>query len=298
VNPNSAISAPKRLRVAAAQMIFADSIPGNLEKIDEAVTKAARAGADAVLFPECATTGYAGDFGALKPAALRQALHAVAAVAARLKVNLLVGSPIFSGRRLYNALVVFDRSGRLIHTYAKCQLTDADRVWFTPGNGLSLFALEGVRATAMICHERRYPELVRLSVMAGAQIIFHPNAGMDALAVSQAKRRGRDGIPLRAFENAVYYVFANSVGPQGGGKWSAGDSKIVAPDGSFLQLADNCSERVLLEDLPLSRATRKYALDSLKHPRFLATHWRRVLPELRQRGRETDQKFRRWLGAA
>lgn len=298
MNPNSAISAPKRLRVAAAQMIFADSIPGNLEKIDEAVTKAARAGADAVLFPECATTGYAGDFGALKPAALRQALHAVAAVAARLKVNLLVGSPIFSGRRLYNALVVFDRSGRLIHTYAKCQLTDADRVWFTPGNGLSLFALEGVRATAMICHERRYPELVRLSVMAGAQIIFHPNAGMDALAVSQAKRRGRDGIPLRAFENAVYYVFANSVGPQGGGKWSAGDSKIVAPDGSFLQLADNCSERVLLEDLPLSRATRKYALDSLKHPRFLATHWRRVLPELRQRGRETDQKFRRWLGAA
>jgi predicted amidohydrolase len=279
-------------------MTFADSIPGNLEKIEQAASKATKAGADAVLFPECATTGYACDFGALKPMALRQALHSVAAVAARLQVNLLVGSPIFSGRRLYNALVVFDRRGQLIHTYAKCQLTDTDRQWFTPGNGLSLFALEGIRATAMICHERRYPELVRLPVMAGAQIVFHPNAGMDALAVSQAKRRGRDGIPVRAFENAVFYVFANSVGPQGGGKWSAGDSKIVAPDGSFLQLADNCSERVLLEDLPLSRATRKYALDSLKHPRFLATHWRRVLPELRQRGRETDQKFRRWLGAA
>ena len=42
----------------------------------------------------------------------------------------------------------------------------------------------------------------------------------------RAKRRGRDGMPVRAFENAVYYVFANSVGPQGGGKWSAGDSKM------------------------------------------------------------------------
>jgi hypothetical protein len=96
-------------------MIFADSISGNLEKIEDAATKAAKVGADAVLFPECATTGYACDFGALKPAALRQALRSVAAVAARLQVHLLVGSPIFSGRRLYNALVVFDRRGRLIH---------------------------------------------------------------------------------------------------------------------------------------------------------------------------------------
>jgi predicted amidohydrolase len=183
-------------------------------------------------------------------------------------------------------------------SYAKCQLTDADRVWFTPGNGVSLFSLDGVPATAIICQERRYPELVRLPVMTGARIVFHLNAGMDALAVSRAKRHGRDGIPVRAFENAVYYVFANSVGPQGGGKWSAGDSKILAPDGSLLQLADNRREQVLVEDLDLSRATRKYALDSLQHPRFLATHWRRVLPELRQRVRQTDRKFQRWFQSA
>jgi predicted amidohydrolase len=294
-SPKVPSSKPKSLRVAAVQLIFADSIAGNLEKIEHAAIKAAADGADAVLFPECATTGYACDFGALKPAAVRQALRSVAAVAARLRVNLLVGSPIFAGRKLYNALVVFDRCGRLVHAYAKCQLVEADRRWFTPGNGLSLFSLDGVPATAIICHERRYPELVRLPVMAGAQIVFHPNAGMDALPVSRAKRRGRDGIPVRAFENAVYYVFANSVGPQGDGKWSAGDSKIVAPDGSFLQLADNRREGVLMESLDLSRATRKYALDSLKHPRFLASHWRRMIPEMRRRVRETDLMFQRWF---
>ncbi len=291
-------SKPKSLRVAAVQMIFADSIAGNLEKIERAAIKAAADGADAVLFPECATTGYACDFGALKPSAIRRALRSVAAIAARLRINLLVGSPIFAGRKLYNALAVFDRRGRLIHTYAKCQLVEADRRWFTPGNGLSLFAIDGVPATAIICHERRYPELVRLPVMAGAQIVFHPNAGMDALPVSRAKRRGRDGIPVRAFENAVYYVFANSVGPQGGGKWSAGDSKIVAPDGTFLQLADNRRESVIVETLELSRATRKYALDSLNHPRFLANHWRRVLPELCKRVRRTDRMFQRWFNSA
>ena len=288
----------KSLRIAAVQMIFAGSIAGNLEKIEHAATQAAADGADAVLFPECATTGYACDFGALKPAAIRQVLRSVAAVAARLEINLLVGSPIFAGRKLYNALVVFDRRGRLVHTYAKCQLVESDRQWFTPGNSLSLLSLDGVPATAIICHERRYPELVRLPVMAGAQIVFHPNAGMDALAVSRTKRRGRDGIPVRAFENAVYYVFANSVGPQGKGKWSSGDSKIVSPDGSFLQLADNRSECVLVESLDLSRAIRKYALDSLKHPRFLASHWRRVLPELRQRVRQTDRAFQRWFNSS
>ena len=295
---HSAHSGPKRLRVAAVQMTFTDSIRGNLDKIERAAIKASADGAEVVLFPECATTGYAYDFGRLEPAAQRHTLHAVAAVAARLRVNLLVGSPIFAGRRLYNGLVVFDRRGRLVHAYAKCQLTAADRQWFTPGNSLSLFSLDGVRATAIICHERRYPELVRLAVMAGAQIVFHPNAGMDDLAVSRAKRRGRDGIPVRAFENAIYYVFANSVGPQRGGKWSAGDSKIVAPDGSFLQLADNRREIVLVHDLDLSRATRKYALDSLQHPRFLAHHWRRLLPELRRRVRETDRMFRRWFDSA
>jgi predicted amidohydrolase len=285
---------PTCLRVAAVQMIFADSLTGNLEKIELAATRAVEAGADVVLFPECATTGYAFDFATLKPAELRRALRAVATIAAKNSVHLLVGSPIFAGRRLFNGLVVFDRGGRLVHTYAKCQLTDADRSWFTPGNGVSLFSLDGVRATAIICHERRYPELVRLAVMAGAQVVFHPNAGMDTLEVSRAKRRGRDGMVVRAFENAVYYVFANSVGPQGGGKWSAGDSKIVAPDGSFLQLADNRREMIIVNELDLSLATRKYARESLQQPRILAAHWRRMLPELRQRVRETDRMFRRW----
>ncbi len=286
---------PRSLRVGAVQMIFAPTLADNLAKIESATVRAAAAGAGAVLFPECATTGYACDFGRLKPQDLGQALHAVAAMAARHRIHVLVGSPIFAGRRLFNALLVFDPRGRLIHTYAKCQLTEADRRWFTPGDGLSLFTVAGVAATAIICHERRYPELVRLPVMAGAQVVFHPNAGMDALAVSRTKRRGRDGIAVRAFENAVYYVFANSVGPQGGGKWSAGDSKIVAPDGTFLGLADNRRETILIADLELSLATRKYAEDSLRHPRFLAPHWRRVLAEMRRRVRVSDRTFARCL---
>jgi predicted amidohydrolase len=282
----SIVSAKKsrRLRVAAVQMKFASSISRNLDKIRRAVQAAARQGADAVLFPECATTGYAYDFASLRPQDISQALQLVAGFARRYRINVLVGSPVFRGRRLQNCMVVFDRQGRPVHCYAKCQLVESDRKHFAPGDAISLFQIDGIRATAIICHERRYPEMVRLAVMAGAQVLFHPNAGMDSLEVSRRKRGGRDGIAVRAFENAIYYVFANSVGPQGGGKWSAGDSKIVAPDASVLSLAGNRNEAILVASLDLSAATRKYALDSLSYPRFLAPHWKRLVAAVVRKG--------------
>lgn len=268
---------PQRLRVAAVQMKFAPTIEGNLTKIEAAIVRAVRRRADAVSFPECATTGYAQDFSTLRSAEVRDALARVGKLAAEYRVNMLVGSPVFRGRRLENCLVVFDRRGEVVHCYAKCHLTEGDRRYFQPGNALAFFEIDGVPATAIICHERRYPELVRLAVMAGAQVLFHPNAGLDALAVSRKKRGGRDGIAVRAFENAIYYVFANSVGPQGGGKWSAGDSKIVAPDSRVLRLADNAKEAVIVGDLDLAQATRKYAVEALEAPRFLAPFWKRMV---------------------
>jgi predicted amidohydrolase len=139
-----------------------------------------------------------------------------------------------------------------------------------------------VPCTAFICHERRFPELVRLPVMMGAQIVFHPNAGLDALAVSKAKRGGRDGMAVRAFENQVFYVFANSVGAQGGGLWSAGDSKIVAPDSQVLALANNRDEMLLHARADLSRAGRQYAREALQEPRFLRAHWKAMLAACRR----------------
>jgi predicted amidohydrolase len=282
---------PSRLHVAAVQMKFARTIDGNLRKIERFADQGARRGADVVLLPECAVTGYGYDFATLRPGQLRDALESVSAIARQHRLNLLVGTPVFARRKLYNCLVHFDREGRAVYCYAKCHLTDMDRQWFTPGNAVALFAVDGVPVTTVICHERRYPELVRLAVMAGAQILFHPNAGMDPLAISRAKRGGRDGIAVRAFENAIYYVFANSVGPQGGGKFSAGDSKIVAPDERVLQLADNQHEALLDAELDLGLASRVYPLRALSRPKFLAPHWRKMLQAVRRQAAAATALF-------
>lgn len=281
----------ERLRVAAVQMKFAPTIDGNLAVMERLLAQAARRRSKVVLFPECATTGYACDFTRLRPAEIRDALTRVGQLAERFGVSVLAGSPVFGRGKLYNSLVVYNSRGEVVHCYAKCHLHELDRGCFTPGNAIALFEIEGVCATAAICHERRYPELVRLAVMAGAKIFFHPNAGMDALAVSRKKRGGKDGIAARAFENAIYYVFANSVGPQGGGKWSAGDSKIVAPDERVLALADNRSEAVVVADLDLSRATGVYALRGMEHPTFLAARWKAMVDAVERRAARSVAGF-------
>jgi omega-amidase len=261
------------LTIAIAQMKFRPSIEENVAWIENVIHSSAGRGADVVLFPECSVTGYNRDFSIIPRSEITTALGAISNAAGIAKCNVLVGCPTYSGRNRFNSLLVFDRRGREIFRYSKIHLTQRDNLYFRPGNKLALFYLDGIACTAIICHERRYPELVRLPAMMGAQIVFHPNAGLDSLAVSRKKHRGQDGIAIRAFENQVYYVFANSVGPQGNGLWSAGDSKIVAPNSETLVIANNRDEAVLQASLEIPAAGRRYAREALLQPAFLRPHW-------------------------
>jgi predicted amidohydrolase len=274
-----------RLTIAVAQMKFRAGIADNVAWITEVIDSSAKAGANVILFPECAVTGYNCDFAKSSAWEIERALATIGSAARAAKCSVLVGSPTFSSGERHNSLVVFDRLGRRAFCYSKIHLTARDKRFFAPGNKLAFFRLAGVSCTAMICHERRYPELVRLPVMAGAQIVFHPNAGLDTLAISRRKRHGRDGIAVRAFENQIYYVFANSVGPQGDGLWSAGDSKIVAPDSKVLALANNRDETIIQAELNLSLAGRKYAREALQQPAFLRGHWQEMLAACRRQSR-------------
>jgi predicted amidohydrolase len=268
---------PTRLVIAAAQMKFRPAIADNIAWMVEVIDSSSKAGADVLLFPECAVTGYHRDFAAVSPSEVAAGLQRIARAARAARCYVLVGSPTFVGRKRFNSLVAFDRRGRSVFCYSKIHLTARDARFFSPGNALAFFPIAGVPCTVIICHERRYPELVRLPVMLGAQIVFHPNAGLDTLPVSKRKRHGRDGIAVRAFENEVYYVFANSVGPQGAGLWSAGDSKIVAPNSEVLAQANNRDETVIQAEVDLTRAGRSYARDALREPAFLRHHWKAML---------------------
>ncbi len=277
----------KTLRIAAVQLKFRPTVAENAEVIRNFIVKAARTNCDAILFPECAVTGYNVDFNAIKKQETKSALEAIGDAARTNRCNVLVGSPTFARGKRLNSLLVFDRRGRVTFRYSKIHLTVRDSESFSPGNSLAFLHIDRVPCTAIICHERRYPELVRLPVMMGAQIVFHPNAGLDKLAVSKMKRNGRDGIVARAFENQIFYIFANSVGPQGDDLWSAGDSKIVTPDSRVLALANNRDEMMIQADLNLRDAGRKYAREALLQPVFLRKHWKAILAACRKQSKQS-----------
>ncbi|MCP5516486.1 MAG: carbon-nitrogen hydrolase family protein [Verrucomicrobiales bacterium] len=294
MNRSSSRPVPATLRVAAAQMNSTSSVERNIAKITAMIRAARRRRAGALLLPECALTSYLAHPAAIGRTRVSEGLREISRLAAEHQIAVLVGSPLWVGRRIHNCLVVFAADGRAIHAYAKCQLTPGDRAVYSPGNAVSLFELGGVPATAIICHERRYPELVRLPVMMGARVLFHPNAGLDALRVSRTKRNGRDGAVPRAFENAIFYVFANTVGPQDNGKWSAGDTKIVAPDTTRLDWIGNREEGLAVATLNLALATGRYAADSRQQPRFMAPFWRGMIRAAQVRQRTDNARL---LGA-
>ena len=101
-----------RLQIAAVQMKFRPTIRENVQQISEWIHSAARAGADVVLFPECAVTGYRRDFQGLTPGPVNQGCADVAREAREARCNVLVGSPTFRNGSWFNSLLVFDRGGR------------------------------------------------------------------------------------------------------------------------------------------------------------------------------------------
>ncbi|MEQ1850496.1 MAG: nitrilase-related carbon-nitrogen hydrolase, partial [Chthoniobacteraceae bacterium] len=70
--------AARSLRLAVVQMKFRPDISRNVAHIVEHVHAAAAAKADAILFPECAVTGYRRDFAGLDAVAVAEGCSAVA----------------------------------------------------------------------------------------------------------------------------------------------------------------------------------------------------------------------------
>src|SRR5438552_15006582 len=108
-----------KLQIAAVQMKFRPTIARNVEQIVERIHSAARAGADVILFPECAVTGYRRAFRGLDPTAVGMACADISRATREAGCNVLLGSPMFRGGSWFNSLLVLDRRGRRIFEYSK-----------------------------------------------------------------------------------------------------------------------------------------------------------------------------------
>jgi predicted amidohydrolase len=249
------------LKVAAVQMRSSRSLAENLSGITNSIYQCARQGARVVVFPECALSGYFADVVTnLSAEAITAAQQQVAEACRASGTYAVVGSAWREGDKLFNSALVIAPAGTVVERYHKIHLAER---WPQAGDHLSLFKIDGVPCSVIICHDERYPELVRLPVLVGAKVIFYLS---HESGLREEKKLGpyRAQIQARAVENTVYVIQANApANPDASG--SHGQSRIIAPDGNILEEASIFQEDVLVQNLDLRKATRANALNSLKH---------------------------------
>ncbi len=219
-----------------------------LERLDRAAAKAAAGGADLLILPEMALTGY--NIGPSAVAAAACPLGgpldtALAATARRHALSILAGYPhrAASGA-IHNAIRLVGPDGVTRAHYAKTHLYgDVDRKQFAPGPALGpVVTLCGWRLGFAICYDIEFPEVARLLTAAGAEAILVPTANM-APFTSVATRL----VPARAEENAVYVAYANYCGSEAPFDYT-GLSCVVGPDGEDVARA-GMGEELIFADL-------------------------------------------------
>jgi len=215
------------LQISVAQLNFVvGDMPGNARKIIDAATSAYAKGARLLLTPELSICGYAAEDLLLRPAfidACDDALKTVARELAGLKgLHVVVGHPEGGGVRTRSVAVTRRHNrasvlceGQVVCAYDKRELPNYqvfdERRYFTPGNGVGVFEVDGVRVGLLICEDAWFEEPARLARDAGAQVLavlnaspFHAGKGPER--EQRMRERVADiGLPL---------IYAHLVGGQ------------------------------------------------------------------------------------
>ena len=274
------------LQVSCVQMHWARPMAYNLERTLFYVKAAAECGSQVILFPEANLTSYYFPYVVkLSPQSVQAALDKTCAVAAENRIWTIVGSVQKTPDRFLNLAHVIDPSGTVVHEYAKINMAGRDeKKYCRGGDKLSLFAIDGVLCTLVICRDGRHPELYRIPAMAGAQILFQPSCSSDEIeAVAWKRTSGRAQQPVGP-HTKIFHCVANTIGQSPDGKQtSSGWSFIREPSGLPLAEAGYYQEEMITAVLDLARADRSYVLDSLKNPPFLSKYWPQMIEEMKAR---------------
>lgn len=227
----------------------------NLESALAQMQEAASAGAELLVLPECALSGYMfADAAEARPFAEQipgPATEALAGACRRLAQYVVCGLLEQDGDELRNSAVLVGPDG-LIGTYRKTHLPflGVDR-FVVSGDELAVFDTPLGRIGIEFCYDLRFPEVTRTLTLRGAEIVAHPT-NFPLAARSQTEMI----TVARALENRIYLLSANRVGKERDGEF-CGRSQIVDPYGMRLAEAADTGEALLVAEVDLTKARDK-----------------------------------------
>ena len=238
------------MRLALAQInTTVGDLEGNRARILEAIDEGKAAGADLVLLPELAVTGYPPEDLLLRPGFLRAAAESLDEIArATSDVIALVGVPHLD-RDLYNACAVC-ADGEVKALYRKRFLPnygvfDEDR-YFASARDLLLLELGGTLVGPTVCEDMWQPGAPATDLaLAGAQLLT--NISASPFHVCRDRER-EEMFGTRARDNACFVAFCNAVGGQDELIFD-GNSFVLDEEGHVLARAPGFEEALLVVDI-------------------------------------------------
>lgn len=247
-----------QVRVAAAQFFSGTDVGENLEICRGWMRRAHDAGSQLLVLPENSNR-YRGDF-TDRAAAWKLSediggdfIRGLQISARELGLHVAVGVDLRGAVEpdVHIGSVLIGADGEIIARYHKHILWDYEYTLFVPGTEpYRVYDTAIGRIAPIICADGIVPDTPRCLGLLGAQIF-----------VNSLNSRGPDEVrvhvPLRAIENHVWHVSANTVGgPPDGYPWTGG-SLVVAPDGTVLARASETNEEMIVADIDPSIADQK-----------------------------------------
>jgi len=215
--------------------ITPNDVQANIDKGVVWLEKAAREyGAELIAFPETVTTGYdtgldAENLWNLVDEAPGHITRDIQKAAKALGVHVVWPSYRRGPDRgiVYNSAILIGPDGDVLGIYDKTHPAPWERRdaggWATVGTRAEVFETALGSLGMIICYDGDFPELSRLLAVKGAEVIVRAAAlqrSYDIWYITNA---------ARAYDNHVYMVASNLVGPDARGNYGFGHSMIVNP---------------------------------------------------------------------
>src|SRR5579871_246383 len=241
-------------------------IAGNAHKIAAGIEDARAAGAELVLFPELALTGYPPEDLLLKEHFLADAGRALEQLAAGVEeIVAVVGYPE-RAEDVFNAAAVLSQGG--VHAiYRKVYLPNYgvfdEQRYFQSGPGGAIVGLEGHTLGLTVCEDIWEPgPPASEEAYAGATLIINISASPYHAGKGLERERM---LAQRASENIAYVAFCGLVGGQDELVFD-GDSVVIDHRGKTVARAEQFREQLLVCDVDLAAASAARLRDPSQRP--------------------------------
>ena len=244
----------RNVKIALIQFggILADTKTNTAHAVELCID-AARKGAQILCLPELFSTGYnLGLIGAKIPQ-MAQKLDGETITALRQvskEYSCCIIAPIALEKDIpgviYNSAVVME-DGEVLGVYDKNHLWAMERFFFRSGETYPVFETKYGKIAVMICYDMGFPEVARILMLKGAEIIFCPSAWTIL---------DRDiwnlNIPQRALENNLFVAGINRYGREGDDLYMEGGTKVCGPRGKVIGELKEEKEDILFAELDLN----------------------------------------------